>query len=141
MNCFLYFFTFLFLALSLLQFESFHLLCNLLDLVLTRLLGFISDITCVCCATVECKDKSGRFANLVSTKVDNARSGGKRKSKNAEIWAANAFDEWRRCHGYSTAKSIADMSEEDDLHVFVDMLFKITLQVWKLDGGLYPPTS
>ena len=46
-----------------------------------------------CFAAVECKDKSGRFAELVACEVHNARSGGKRKSKNAETWAANAFDE------------------------------------------------
>jgi hypothetical protein len=103
--------------------------------------SFFADFAYFCFAGVECKDKSGRFAELVPTEVNNARSGGKRKSKNAETWAANAFDEWRRCHGYSTAKSIADLSKEDDLHVFVDMLFKFTLQVRKLDGGLYPPTS
>jgi hypothetical protein len=94
-----------------------------------------------CYAAAEYKDKSGRFSDLLPTEVNNARSGGKRKSRNAETWAANAFDEWQRCHGYSTAKSIADLFEDDDLHVFVDMLFKFTLQVRKQDGSLYPPTS
>lgn len=42
-------------------------------------------------------------------------------------------------------KSIANLLKEDEddllvLLVFVDMLFKFTLQVRKLDGGLYPPT-
>ena len=101
----------------------------------------LADVTYFCFAAMECKDKSGWFAELVPIEVDSARFGGKHKSKNAETWATNAFDEWRRCHGYSTAKSIADLSEEDDLHVFVDMLFEFTLQVRKLDGSLYPPTS
>ena len=87
------------------------------------------------------KPKSVRFADLVESEVNNVQEGGKRKSRNGETWAANAFDEWRRCHGFSTVKSIADLSEEADLHVFVEMLFKFTLQVRKQDGSLYPPTS
>jgi hypothetical protein len=43
------------------------------------------------------------------------------------VWAANAFDEWRVCHGYSVEKSIADLSEESDIRGFIDLLFKITL--------------
>jgi hypothetical protein len=68
-----------------------------------------------------------RFAELVPDEVDNAQKGGKLKSLSAEKWAINAFDKWRRCHGLSTAKSIAYISEEDDLHLFVDMLLKFTL--------------
>jgi hypothetical protein len=85
--------------------------------------------------------KSVRFAELVPTEVDNSQKGEKRKLLSAEKWAANAFDKWHCCHGLSTAKSIADLSEEDDLHLFVDMLLKFTLQVRKQDGSLYPPTS
>ena len=73
------------------------------------------------------KPKSMRFANLVKSKVINVQEGGKKKSRNGETWAANAFDEWRRCHGLSIAKSIADLSKEPNLHAFVDMLFKFTL--------------
>jgi hypothetical protein len=66
---------------------------------------------------------------LVPDAVDNAQKGGKRKSLNAEKWVVNAFDEWRRCHGLSTAKSIVDLSEEDNLYLFVDMLLKFILQM------------
>jgi hypothetical protein len=90
---------------------------------------------------VKTKTKSVRFADLVDSEVVNVQEGGKRKSRNGETWAANAFDDWRRCHGLSTAKSIADLSEEPDLHAFVDMLFKFTLQVRKQDGTLSSPTS
>jgi hypothetical protein len=82
-----------------------------------------------------------RFVELVPSEVDNAQKGGKQKSLSAEKWATNAFDEWCRCHGFSTAKSIVDLSEEDDLHLFVDMLLKFTLQVRKQDGSFYPPIS
>jgi hypothetical protein len=40
----------------------------------------------------------------------------------------NAFDEWWRCHGYSTAKSIVDLSEEPDIRVFIEMFFKLLLK-------------
>jgi hypothetical protein len=69
------------------------------------------------------------------------KNGGKRKSKHFENWAARAFDKWRLCKGYSIEKSIGDLSEEDDLHGFVEMLKKIFLQVRKIDGSLYPPNS
>ena len=32
-----------------------------------------------------------------------------------------------------------DLFEEEDLHAFVDMLFKFILQVQKQDGSYYPP--
>jgi hypothetical protein len=86
------------------------------------------------------KPKIVRFAALVPYEVINARSGGKRKSQNGETWAANACNEWQCCHSFSTAKSIVNLFEEDDLHVFVDVLFKFTLQNWKQDGSFYPLT-
>jgi hypothetical protein len=85
--------------------------------------------------------KSDRFRELDEVEVRNALSGGKRKSKHAEMWASNAFDEWRICNGYSIEKSIADLSEEPDIRGFVDLIFKFTLQVRKADGILYPPSS
>jgi hypothetical protein len=47
----------------------------------------------------------------------------------------NAFDERRRCHGYNIAKWSADLSEESDIRVFVDVFFKFILQVQKQDGS------
>jgi hypothetical protein len=82
-----------------------------------------------------------RFAELNSSKVKNIKCGGKHKSKNGEIWAANASDEWRKCHGYNTKLSITDLSEQPNLHKIVDMLLKFTLQVRKQDWSLYPPKS
>jgi hypothetical protein len=64
-----------------------------------------------------------------------------RKSRHSEVWACNAFDEWRLCNGFSVEKSIADLFEEPDIRPFVDLLFKFTLQVRKADGSLYLPSS
>jgi type IV secretory pathway VirB3-like protein len=75
----------------------------------------------VACSGVERKTKFVRFADLVNSEVTNAQEGGKKKSRNGETWAANAFDEWRRCHGLSIVKSIADLSEEPNLHAFVQV--------------------
>jgi hypothetical protein len=85
--------------------------------------------------------KKGRFLDLNDEEVKNALVGGKRKSRHSEVWACNAFDEWRIYNGYSVEKSIADLSEEKDIRGFVDLLFKFTLQVRKSDGSLYPPNS
>ena len=82
-----------------------------------------------------------RFVELVLDEVDNIQKYGKQKSLSAEKWAANAFNKWRWCYGLSTAKSIANLSKEDNLHLFVDMLLKFTLQVRKQDGSFYLPTS
>ena len=41
----------------------------------------------------ERKVKNVQFTKLVPFEVDNAKSGGKRKSKNNETWTANAFNE------------------------------------------------
>jgi hypothetical protein len=69
------------------------------------------------------------------------KRGRERKSKHSEKWAARAFDEWRLCKGLSVDKSIGDLSEEENLHPFVEMLFKFFLQVQKVDGSMYPPNS
>ena len=92
---------------------------------------------CVVDAPVKCE----RFGLLDEVEVKNALAGGIRKSRHSEVWACNAFDEWRVCNGYSVEKSIADLSEEADIREFVDLLFKFTLQVRKSDGSLYPPAS
>jgi hypothetical protein len=84
---------------------------------------------------------SVQFKELDATEVKNALAGGSRKSRHSEVWACNAFDEWRLCNGYSVEKSIADLSEEPDIRLFVNLLFKFTLQVRKADGSLYPPSS
>jgi hypothetical protein len=65
-------------------------ICFLLILLLCLLL---IDCSFVPCSGVEKKAKSVRFAELVESEVINAREGDKRKSRNAEAWAANSFDE------------------------------------------------
>ena len=81
-----------------------------------------------------------RFLDLDEKEVQNVEAGGERRSKHSETWAVNAFNEWRQFKGYSLDKSIGDLSEEEDVSEFVEMLFKFTLQVTKSDGSLYPPT-
>ena len=46
--------------------------------------------------------KKVQFLDLDDTQVKNALAGGQRRSKHVEVWAINAFDEWRVCSGYST---------------------------------------
>jgi hypothetical protein len=104
--------------------------------------GFIHTIA-DCMAESGCASVAGvnRFAELNEVEVEHVKSGGERKSKHSEHWACKAFDEWRLCKGYSIGKSVGDLSEEEDLHPFVDMLLKFFLQVRKMDGNLYPPNS
>ena len=92
-------------------------------------------------SVVDAPAKGVRFGLLDDVEVKNALAGGIRKSRHSEVWACNAFDEWRLCNGYNLEKSIADLSEEADIRGFVDLLFKFTLQVRKSDGSLYPPAS
>jgi hypothetical protein len=89
----------------------------------------------------ETQSGNRRFGELKDSEVELVVNGGKRKSKYFKNWAAKAFDEWRLCKGLSIEKSIGDLSEEEDLHGFVNMLFKFFLQVRKMDGSLYPPNS
>jgi hypothetical protein len=96
---------------------------------------------CAALAALHVRLKTGRFLDLDDEKVRNALADGKRKSRHSEVWACNAFDEWRIYNGYSVEKSIADLSEEKDIRSFVDLLFKFKLQVRKSDGSLYPPSS
>jgi hypothetical protein len=70
--------------------------------------------------------KNVRFCKLDDVEVKNALAGGKRKSQHFEVWALNAFDEWRICNGYSIEKSIVDLLEEPDNRKFVDLLLKFT---------------
>ena len=59
--------------------------------------------------------KSARFADLDEKEMTLAQAGGRRHSRNGEVWATNAFDEWRRYHGISTEDSIGDLSEKEDI--------------------------
>ena len=67
--------------------------------------------------------------------------GGERRSRHSEKWAENTFDEWRRFRGYSTEKTIGELSEAEDIRDFVQLLKNFMLQVTKQDGSLYPPGS
>ena len=79
--------------------------------------------------------KSSRFANRDEKEKTLAQTRGRRRTRNGEVWAANAFDEWRLCHGISTEESIGDLSEKEDIRDFVNMLLKFVLQVRKADGS------
>ena len=48
--------------------------------------------------------------------------GGERRSLHSEIWAKNAFDEWRRFRGISTEKTIGELFGEEDIREFVETL-------------------
>ena len=85
--------------------------------------------------------KSNRFQDLDAAEVKNTSMGGERRSLHSETWARNAFDEWRRFRGYSTEKTIGELSEAEDIRGFVEQLHNFVLQVTKHDGTLYPPTS
>jgi hypothetical protein len=80
--------------------------------------------------------KSTRFVELDEKEMTLTKAGRKRRSRNGEIWATNAFDEWWRYHGLSTEESIGDLSEKEDINI----LLKFVLQVGKTNGSLYPPT-
>jgi hypothetical protein len=62
-----------------------------------------------------------------------------KKSKIGETWATNIFNEWKKYQGYSNEWSIAHMSKEEHLYEYIGLI-KFTLQLWKHDGSLYPPT-
>ena len=99
-------------------------------------------LTCVLyCLGTSSVTKSSRFADLDEKEMTLAQAGGRRRSRNGKVWAANVFDEWRRCHGISTEESIGDLSEKEDIRDFVNMLLKFVLQVRKADGSQYPLNS
>ena len=85
--------------------------------------------------------KGSRFRPLDDTELKNTEQGGERRSGHSENWAKNAFDEWRRFRGYSTEKTIRELSEEPDICGFVELLKNFMLQVTKQDGTLYPPKT
>ena len=84
--------------------------------------------------------QNSRFRELDATEVKNTSMGGERRSAHSETWAKNAFDEWRRFRGIPTNKTIGELSEEDDIRGFVELLHDFALQVTKQDGTLYPPS-
>ena len=84
---------------------------------------------------------TSRFRELDEKELKNTSMGGERRSLHSEIWARNAFDEWRRFRGISTEKTIGELSEEKDIRGFVELLHDFALQVTKQDGSLYDPQS
>jgi hypothetical protein len=68
--------------------------------------------------------------------------GGCRSNKYIEIWAKNAFDEWRWFCEYETNMLIADLSKkEESIKGLVDMLCLFVPQVAKKDDNMYLPTK
>ena len=57
------------------------------------------------------KKLSDRFGEINPEEVRNVDAGGRRRSKATEIWARNAFDDWRVFRGLDTQLSIEDMFE------------------------------
>lgn len=80
-----------------------------------------------------------RFHPIIATEMEHVNSCGRRRSKALEIWAMNTFDEWRVFHGFSIDETIEELSKTPNVHHFVDMLCKFTLQVRKKGGTIYPP--
>ena len=112
------------------QFD-FHFICVLLFSISDKFYIFIADSS----------SKSCRFRALDPVEVKNTSMGGERRSAHSETWARNTFDEWRRFRGYSLEKTIGELSEEEDIRGFVEMLVDFLLQVSKQDGTLYEPGS
>ncbi len=82
------------------------------------------------------------FLDLDEKEVDNVNKGGRRINKHVELWAKNAFDEWKVFRGFDTTSSIVDLSKnESSIKNLVDMLSSFILQVAKKDGNMYPPTK
>lgn len=82
-----------------------------------------------------------RWGTASKEDMEIVRRGGVRKSERVETWARKAFDEWRSFRGFSTIKSIADMSEEADVHPLVELLVQYFLELKMRNGGLYNPNT
>jgi len=88
------------------------------------------------------KDPVGRrFRQIDPKEREHMKTGGERKSIHTEIWALNAFDEWRAFKGFGIEKSVADLYEEPNIEPLVRMLEDFFLELTKKDGTLYPPQS
>ncbi len=71
-----------------------------------------------------------RFLDLDEKEVDNVNKGGWRINKHVELWAKNAFDEWKVFHNFDTRRSITDFSKtESSIKNMVDMLSSFILQI------------
>ncbi len=69
------------------------------------------------------------FLDLDEKEVDNVNKGGQRVNKHIELWAKNAFDEWRPLCGFDITRSlIIDLSENESfVKNIVDMLSSFAL--------------
>ncbi|KAG0579478.1 hypothetical protein KC19_4G101700 [Ceratodon purpureus] len=69
-----------------------------------------------------CVGKGSKFRALDLNELKNTSVGGERQSLHLENWTRNAFDEWRRFRGIPTTKTIGELSEEEDIQGFVELL-------------------
>ena len=53
-----------------------------------------------------------------------------------EQWVVQAFNEWRKHHGFPTEKNIVDLSKEANVKPLINMLMFFFLEVKKQDGSL-----
>jgi hypothetical protein len=68
--------------------------------------------------------------DLDEKEVDNVNKGGRRINKHVELWAKNAFDEWKVLRSFDTRRSIVDLSKkESSIKNMVDMLSSFILQI------------
>jgi hypothetical protein len=83
-----------------------------------------------------------QFLDIDEKEVHNVNKGGRRINKHGELWAKNAFDEWKVFHDFDTTSLIANLSkDESSIKNLVDMLSCFILQVAKNDGNMYPLTK
>jgi len=82
---------------------------------------------------------SSRFGKATAEDYEEVAKGGPRRSIHCERWAMRAFDAWRIDRGASIDKSIADMSEDEDLSILLELLVQFFLEVKKQDGTMYSP--
>jgi hypothetical protein len=80
------------------------------------------------------------FLDLDEREVEHVNKRGQRIKKNVELWARNAFDDYKVFHGFDTMKSITYLSKDEfSIKYLVDMISSFVLQVVKKDGNMYIP--
>lgn len=63
-----------------------------------------------------------RVCTAAQEDLDHVKRGGVRASLHMEEWAKKAFLEWRQFRGHETLLSIGDLSYQNDIRPFVELL-------------------
>jgi hypothetical protein len=71
---------------------------------------------------------AGRFGIVAVAESKNVRKGVMRCSEASERWAVRCFNDWRMFRGFLVEKLIGELSEENDLRPFADILTKFILE-------------